>query len=96
MTRRPFVPIPMLFLPNTKEPLFASHVQVKKMVGGEMRLYFDKDGLPACTNMAARANGRICVICGNMCVGFVANEDGTYTCSACGKFDLEQRMTSNI
>jgi hypothetical protein len=79
--------VTMILLPNTKEPLF--HLQPPKRNGLAV-IYFDRDGLPACTNVAVRPNGRICIICDNMCIGFIVNEDLTYTCSACGKFDREQ------
>jgi hypothetical protein len=79
----------MILLPNTKEPLFAGHVDRK----GQVVLYFDSQGMPACTNVAVRVNGRICIMCGNMCISFIAHDDGTYTCSACGKFDREQLLT---
>ena len=74
-----------ILLPNTKEPLFASG----EKRSGVAVMYFDRDGLPACTNVAVRQGGRICIVCGNMCIGFIAHEDGTYTCSACGKFPRE-------
>jgi hypothetical protein len=79
----------MILLPNTKEPLFASTEKRR----GLAVMYFDLDGLPACTNVAVRKDGRICVVCGNMCIGFIANEDLTYTCSACGKFPREQILS---
>ena len=79
----------MILLPNSKEPLFAS-AETRR---GQAILYYDKDGMPACTNVAVRAGGRICVICGNMCISFIANEDLTYTCSACGKFPREVLLT---
>jgi len=79
----------MILLPNTKEPLYASG----EKHNGIAIMYFDRDGLPGCTNVAVRQNGRICIICGNMCIGFIVNEDGTYTCSCCGKFSIEERMT---
>jgi hypothetical protein len=75
----------VILLPNTKEPLFATAEQRKKGV----TIYFDRDGMPACCNAAIRTNGKICIICGNMCISFIANEDLTYTCSACGKFPRE-------
>jgi hypothetical protein len=78
----------MILLPSS-EPLFARGEQRK----GQAVIYFDQEGYPACTNVAVRPNGRICVICHNMCIGFVANEDGSYTCSACGKFPREMILT---
>jgi len=84
--------MPRIFLPRSKpvllpskEPLFAKAEQVKNGV----TMYFDQDGQLACVNAAVRADPRLCVICGNCCISFVANDDGTYTCSACGKFPRE-------
>lgn len=79
----------MILLPNTKEPLFARAEQRK----GQAVIYFDQDGMPACTNVAARSGGRLCIVCGNMCIAFHVNEDGSYTCSACGKFPREVILT---
>ena len=79
----------MILLPNTKEPMFAAGEKRK----GLAVVYFDRDGMPACTNVAAKSNGRICIVCGNMCIMFHVNEDATYTCSACGKFNLEELIT---
>jgi hypothetical protein len=79
----------MILLPNSKEPLFARAEQRK----GLAVIYFDKDGAPACTNVAVRTNVRCCIICNNACITYHANEDLTYTCSACGKFDREQLLT---
>jgi hypothetical protein len=74
-----------IYLPNSKEPLCASGEQRKNGV----TIYYDKDGMPACVNVAIRTDGKICVICGNMCISFISNDDLTYTCSACGKFPRE-------
>ena len=76
----------MLLLPS-KEPLFASGEQRRE----KYVVYFDHEGAMACCNFVPTSNAhfRPCVICGNVCVQFVAYEDGTYTCSACGKFPKE-------
>ena len=79
----------MILLPNTKEPLFASAEKRK----GLAVVYYDLQGMPACTNVAVRVNMRICIICGNACIMFAVNEDMTYTCSACGKFPREALLT---
>ena len=76
----------MILLPNTKEPLFAAHEQRK----GLAVIYFDQDGVPACTNVAVTSNPKVCCICGNVCIQFHVNEDDlSYTCAACGKFPRE-------
>lgn len=70
---------------QTKEPMFATSMQRK----GRIRVYFDKDGLQACTNLSWQSSPRICSICGNVCIQFVVDDNGEYTCSACGKFPRE-------
>jgi len=76
----------MILLPS-KVPLFASAEQRRN--GATM--YFDEDGQLACVNVAVRGarRARLCVLCGNCCISFIVNDDGTYTCSACGKFPKE-------
>ena len=69
----------------TKEPLFAGAV---KHARGFM-LWFDRNGLPACTNMSG-PSWRCCVICGNLCVQYKVLEDGARMCAACGKFEPEE------
>lgn len=78
----------MILLPSS-EPLFAASAKVK----GKFVVYYDADGFPACCNFAARPQFRECCLCHNCCVQFVMNEDGTYTCSACGKFPREILLT---
>jgi hypothetical protein len=70
---------------DSREPVFASNEQRK----GRFVMYYDNDGEIACCNFAAHPNFRKCVICKNCCVQFMAHDDGTYTCSACGKFPRE-------
>jgi hypothetical protein len=74
-----------MILLSSKEPLFASNMRRR----GKLIIYFDQHGEMACCNFAAYSNFRQCVFCGNCCVQFIANEDKTYTCSACGKFPRE-------
>ena len=75
-----------MILLASSEPLFAASKKRKRKV----IVYFDKDGFPACINIAARLGYRECVLCHNCCIQFVVNDDdGTYTCSACGKFPRE-------
>ncbi len=81
---------PVVLLPS-KEPLFASHAEQK---GRGVILYYDRDGVAACVNVLLRVNGKVCTICGNCCLSFLANEDATYTCSACGKFNREELLTA--
>jgi hypothetical protein len=75
----------MIIIPESKEPLFASNVKRR----GQLLQYFDMDGMPACVNFAARAGYRECSVCRNCCVLYMVHDDGTYTCSACGKFPRE-------
>jgi hypothetical protein len=69
----------------TKEPLFAGAVKKR----GAYMLWFDRNGLPACTNMPG-PSWRSCVICGNLCVQYKVLEDGARMCAACGKFEVEE------
>lgn len=78
----------MIILPNSKEPLFASFEQKV----GKAIIYFDQEGMAACINIAARTNYKECCICHNCCISFIAHDDGTYTCAACGKFPREQLL----
>lgn len=75
----------MIILENTKEPIFASNVKVK----GKYIVYYDMDGLPASCNFSAGQQFMKCCICGNCCVQYMVDDDGTFTCSACGKFPRE-------
>jgi hypothetical protein len=74
-----------ILLPDSKEPMFASVAEKKN----NAIMYFDNDGLPACINAFIREGAHICIICHNTCIGFIANEDGSYACSACGKYPRE-------
>ena len=69
----------------SREPLFASNEKRR----GRYIVYYDIDGSPACCNFTATSSARICEVCGNCCVQFVVDENGKYTCSACGKFPRE-------
>ena len=87
----------VISLPS-KEPLFAKGEQRKRVQTPQghawATMYFDQDGILACINVAVTSNPRICIVCGNCCIQFHANEDGTYTCSACGKFPRELLVTN--
>lgn len=74
---------------NSKEPIFATANTVKRINGIRIVSYYDSDGGLACVNVAIRTNPRLCIVCHNCCIQFAVNEDGTYTCSACGKFPQE-------
>lgn len=79
----------MIILPS-KEPLFATNAKTK----GAYIVYIDADGFPACCNFAARPDFRKCALCGNCCIQFIIDEsDGSYICSACGKFPREVLLT---
>jgi hypothetical protein len=81
----------MILIPDSREPLFASNVKRK----GQYVMYFDKDGMPACVNVAARPGFRQCCICKNCCISFVVDDTtGEYTCSACGKFPREMLVSN--
>lgn len=81
--------LPMLqILSSAKEPTFASGEQ-RGEKNRRYVVYFDHEGGMACCNFVAHSNFRLCIICGNCCLQFMAHDDGTYTCSACGKFPKE-------
>lgn len=74
----------MILLPS-KEPLFASG----EKRNGPFVVYYDIDGFPASCNFAPKEQFMKCCICGNACVQYHMDDDGSFTCSACGKFPRE-------
>lgn len=75
----------MMELLISNVPMFASGEKRR----GKFVVYQDKDGQDACCNFATRTDPRICCICHNVCVQYVVDDYGEYTCSACGKFPRE-------
>jgi hypothetical protein len=63
-----------------QEPLH--YISKKTSKDGKHFLWFDSQGMPACTNFQ-RINGRICALCGNTCITFKVNQDCDIICSAC-------------
>lgn len=75
----------MLKIANSKEPVFAFRETVRRGV----RIYYDKDGITACCDHVLTSTAKLCNTCNNCCIVYIVNDDGTYTCSACGKFPRE-------
>lgn len=67
-------------LTERQEPLFP--LAARTSVNGEHKLWFDRNGLPACTSFS-RPGGRFCAICGNCVIMFKVNQDADVICSAC-------------
>lgn len=70
---------------GSKVPLFARGEERH----ANLTVYLDQDGMWASCNFKPVSNFRPCCLCGNHCITFAVDTDGSYTCSACGKFPPE-------
>ena len=77
----------MMIRSGIVEPLFAGGM--RQSVDGKYILFFDREGLPACTTFH-RDGCQNCVICKNAVIFFKVAEDGAIICSGCGKFSREE------